>query len=53
MSRKQTIAAWTVLFGSITAACVGIGSNAWLGLATFFGLWCLSGILETMEANDE
>ena len=49
MNRRQIKASWTILFGSVSAACVGIGSNFWLGIATFFGLWFLSGILELRD----
>lgn len=53
MTKREAMASWTIAFGVLSAVFVGVGSNAWLGLATFFGLWCVSGILETLEASDD
>lgn len=53
MTKHQMMAAWTIAFGILSAVFVGIGSNVWIGFGVFFGMWCLSGILETLAASDD
>jgi hypothetical protein len=53
MTKRQKMASWTIAFGVLSAVFVGIGSNVWIGFGAFFGIWCMSGVLETLEARDD
>lgn len=40
-------AAYTLAFWIIASACIGHGTNVWVGVGVFFALWTVAGFIET------